>query len=93
MDWGTLVQDLNEQQRYLRRIVAALKEQQEAARPGSNFDELLSADPGDLLPKVKTHHAHPNMPLAAMANAQIKFNQTVISLLTDLDARKSEPNA
>lgn len=92
MDWETLVQDLNEQQLYLRRIVAASKEQQEAERPGSDFSGLLSADPGVLLPMVKTHHAHPNMPLAAMANAQIKFNQTVISMLTDLDTRKSEPN-
>ena len=91
MDWETLVQDLNEQQRYLRRIVAASKEQQEAERPGSDFNSLVSTDPGALLPMVKTNRAHPNMPLAAMANAQIKFNQTVISMLTDLDTRKSEP--
>ena len=92
MDWETLVQDLNQQQGYLRGIVAASREQQEAERPGSDFDGLVSADPGVLLLMIKRHQAHPNMPLAAMANAQIKFNQTVISMLTDLDTRKSEPN-
>ena len=53
MDWETLVQDLNEQQRYLRRIVAASKEQQEVERPGSDFNSLVSTDPGALLPMVK----------------------------------------
>ena len=48
MEWEVLVQELDEQQKYLEAVIAASKRQQEAARPGTEFDELLLSKPNIL---------------------------------------------
>lgn len=93
MDWDELMTTLNAQQEYLQAIVRASKEEQERERPGTDFDGILSSKPRILFNLVKNNQAHPSMPLAAMASAQIEFNRAVITLLTDLDHRKSEPSS
>ena len=91
MDWEKLTAALTQEQRRLQDFVDAIKTQQEAYRPGSSWDALLERSAPFLLHAVEPEQfAHPNVPLAAMAVAQIKFNQAVISLLTDLDHRKTE---
>ena len=91
MDWEGLVRDLEEQQEFLRSFVLASKEQHAIDRPGTDFEGLVSTQPAMLLQRVRTNHASPHVALAAVASSQLKFNQIVISLLTDLDHRKSEP--
>ena len=93
MDWDELMTTLNAQQEYLQSVVRASKEEQRTDRPGTDFDDMLASKPSVLLNLVRNNQAHPSMPLAAVASAQIKFNLAVISLLTDLDHRKSEPNS
>ena len=92
MNWDELMQVLDEQQKYLQAFVDASKEHHERVRPGRDFDSFMSAKPDMLLQSVETNHAHQSALLAAAAFAQVKFNQAVISLLIDLDHRKSEPN-
>ena len=92
MDWEKLTATLTQEQRRLQDLVDAIKAQQEVYRPGSSWDALLERSAPFLLHAVEPgqQFAHPNVPLAAMAVAQIKFNQAVISLLIDLDHRKTE---
>ena len=92
MDWEGLVSDLEEQQNYLRSFVKASKEQHAQERPGTDFEGLIAAEPSLLLQRIKTNYAAPHVALAAIASQQLSFNQIVISLLTDLDHRKSEPD-
>lgn len=91
MDWANLIETLTEEQQHLQELVDAIKSQQEAYRPSmDDWDDLIRRPASSLLQGVATHHTHPNVPLAAMAVSQIKFNQAVISMLTDLDHRKNE---
>ena len=92
MDWENLINILNQQQEYLQEFVRAGKAKQEQSRPGYPYD-LERDRPSTILDGVESHHFHPTVPLMAIASAQIEFNKTVITMLTDLDNRKSESSA
>ena len=83
MDWDTLVETLNQEQRRLQELVEGIRVQQEGSRPGVDWDDLIERPAPQLLNRVNSNIAHPNLPLAAMAVAQMKFNQAIISLLTE----------
>ena len=83
MEREILIQVLHDQQEYLRGFVSACKEQHDNERPGVDFDNLISDDPSTLWPKVGRNLAHPSVPVAAIASAQIAFNHAVIALLTE----------
>lgn len=83
MDWDTLAETLNQEQRRLQELVEGIRVQQEGYRPGVDWDDLIERPAPQLLHSVDSNIAHPNLPLAAMAVAQMKFNQAVISLLTE----------
>ena len=90
MDWDDLMNIMNEQQSRQQALLAAIKKQSEQMKPGVEFDEYLDLRPDLLLDVVERNVVARNTVLAAVTASQIKFNQAVISMLTDLDYRKQE---
>ena len=93
MDWDTYMKTLNERQEYLRECLRMLNIQQKHFKPDRNTAPLEEIEPDILTVMVVDGNAHPGALLAPIVSCQIAFNENVISMLTDLDYRKTEPRS
>ena len=83
MDWDADMAALNEHQRFLEDFLEACQRRQGGlAQPISQIDRLLDS--------METNPHRYHRALAAILKSQTAFNKTVITMLTDLDHRKSE---
>ena len=97
MDWDKYMEALNQEQDFLEKLVGALKAQLKEGDPPLSplFSTILShgtnLHPGGIAVVIGNREALPQLLPIVIAVRQIEFNKTVISMLTDLDYRKSEP--
>ena len=90
--WDHRMEILNEVQTYLESFCSAIEKDLEAARPGSGSVKECSEHPrpGVVLQSINDKHFTKNTALGMALLHQMRFNRTVIQMLTDLDHRKAD---
>ena len=91
MDWDEIMNELNNHQEELGSLVVSCRRIYEG-QYRTDYDDRIQETLGSLVTQAQRRAVPWPLLLGAVVAKQHKFNQNVMSLLTDLDHRKDEAN-